>query len=201
MSAARMRIFGRHTPDAEAGVPEGAALDQGDVSTLLGRLQHRRHRRTAAADDGNLQSVCPVIPLVYSTHLCPYRVGTSALSLLGRRAGQPCAMAEPGYRGNQGVERGAGVEVNLGAARGVGNFGRLHARDLLQRLLDVDCAGVAGHAIDFHICHENGSPVRSVSASRAQPFACGPRAATAQRRTGGDTRSHVDTVSMKARPT
>jgi hypothetical protein len=48
--------LGRHAADIDAGA-DGAALDQRDVRALLDGLQRRRHRGSAAANDGDVQSV------------------------------------------------------------------------------------------------------------------------------------------------
>ncbi len=48
--------LGWHAADIDAGAADGAALDQGDVRALIDGLQCCRHRRAAAADNGNMQS-------------------------------------------------------------------------------------------------------------------------------------------------
>jgi hypothetical protein len=49
--------LGRHAADIDAGAADGAALDQRDVRALLDGLQRRRHRGSAAANNGDVQSV------------------------------------------------------------------------------------------------------------------------------------------------
>ena len=49
------QYLGWHTADVDARPSDDAALDERDRGAEFGRLQRRRHRPTATADDGDAQ--------------------------------------------------------------------------------------------------------------------------------------------------
>ena len=88
----------------DASAADGAALDQRDAGAAFDRLQRRRHRATAAADDCNVQ-----------------RAGIAGCSLV---AGRPNGIDER-------AKRDIGSGGHLRRAQRVGHLNRLDAGHLL----------------------------------------------------------------------
>ena len=121
--------LGRHTADVDAGTPDDAALDERDRRATFSRLQRRRHRPAATADDGDAPR------------------GTS-----GRRA---CFRRHAVTGGLHGGGEQPKIECR-GAAHAsrplrIGDLRRLDARHAQERLADVAGTAVAGHARDVEL--------------------------------------------------
>ncbi len=82
-----------HATDVDARAADGAAFDQCDPRPKLDRLQRRRHRSTAAADDSDVQLTSPACGLGAASQA--RRLVEHACALAGgRRIGKRRAVTE-----------------------------------------------------------------------------------------------------------
>ncbi len=137
--------FGRYAADVDAGAADHPALDQRDLRAAVGRLDRRRHRRAAAADDGNVQTARVTAGRMGRVG-CAVRCRGRVDRLFRRVAGL-------GHGCSHRVERDAGIGDDLGRPLRIRDLRGFHARQLFQDVLDVGGAGVAGHAADAQDFH------------------------------------------------